>query len=76
MVRNWLMLLNDLFVRILRYKIILHIFPQVVYFTAIFPYVMLTILLVRGVTLEGAGTGIVYYLNPDFKRLQDPRVCI
>ncbi|KAK3796644.1 hypothetical protein RRG08_010342 [Elysia crispata] len=47
---------------------------KVVYFTAIFPYLMLTVLLIRGLTLEGAGNGIIYYLKPDFKKLGDPRV--
>ncbi|KRX88874.1 Sodium- and chloride-dependent glycine transporter 1, partial [Trichinella pseudospiralis] len=47
---------------------------KVVYFTAIFPYVLLTILLVRGVTLEGATTGIMYYVKPNFTRLVEPRV--
>ena len=42
---------------------------QVVYFTALFPYVMLTILLIRGLTLPGAGKGIIFYLKPDFSRL-------
>lgn len=47
---------------------------KVVYFTAIFPYVMLTVLFIRGVTLPGAGVGIEYYLKPDFERLLDPHV--
>ncbi|XP_060046300.1 sodium- and chloride-dependent betaine transporter isoform X2 [Erinaceus europaeus] len=47
---------------------------KVVYFTATFPYLMLIVLLVRGVTLPGAYKGIVYYLQPDLLRLQDPQV--
>lgn len=48
--------------------------PQVVYFTATFPYLMLVILLVRGITLPGAYEGVVYYLKPDLSRLKDPQV--
>ncbi|KAF6719657.1 Sodium- and chloride-dependent GABA transporter 2 [Oryzias melastigma] len=47
---------------------------KVVYFTATFPYLMLIVLLIRGLTLPGAEIGIQYYLYPDLGRLADPQV--
>uniref|UniRef100_A0AAY4A6V3 Transporter n=1 Tax=Denticeps clupeoides TaxID=299321 RepID=A0AAY4A6V3_9TELE len=47
---------------------------KVVYYTATFPYVMLLVLLLRGITLPGAVDGIKFYLYPDPARLADPQV--
>lgn len=47
---------------------------QVVYFTATLPYVMLLVLLIRGLTLPGAMEGVLYYLLPEVSRLADPQV--
>lgn len=45
-------------------------------FAAIFPYFMLTALLIRGVTLDGALEGIIFYLKPDFTKLLESSVWI
>ncbi|XP_019966975.1 sodium- and chloride-dependent GABA transporter 3-like [Paralichthys olivaceus] len=47
---------------------------KVAYFTATFPYLMLFILLIRGLTLPGAWDGIYYYLYPDVKKLANLEV--
>ncbi|XP_077977388.1 sodium- and chloride-dependent glycine transporter 1-like [Glandiceps talaboti] len=47
---------------------------KVVYFTATFPYVVLTILLIRGVTLPGSAEGLKFYLLPKWELLLVPQV--
>ncbi|XP_022079557.1 sodium- and chloride-dependent glycine transporter 1-like [Acanthaster planci] len=47
---------------------------KVVYVTSIFPYVVLTCLLIRGITLEGAIDGIIYYIKPDIEKLKQAKV--
>uniref|UniRef100_T1K392 Transporter n=1 Tax=Tetranychus urticae TaxID=32264 RepID=T1K392_TETUR len=49
---------------------------KVVWVTATAPYIILTILLIRGVFLPGAGTGIAYYLSPRLEKLQQPGVWV
>ena len=47
---------------------------KVVYFTALFPYVVLTVLLVRGLTLDGALDGLEFFLKPNMTKLLEPNV--
>ncbi|NWS68647.1 SC6A8 protein, partial [Crotophaga sulcirostris] len=49
---------------------------KIVYFTALFPYVVLILLLAHGVTLPGALGGIIYYLKPDWSKLGEAQVWI
>ncbi|CAL1606303.1 unnamed protein product [Knipowitschia caucasica] len=49
---------------------------KVVYFTALFPYLVLVVMLAHGVTLPGAIDGIVYYLKPDWSKLGEAQVWI
>ncbi|CAJ0921243.1 unnamed protein product, partial [Mesorhabditis belari] len=45
-----------------------------VYFCALFPYFIIIVLLLRGLTLPGAGTGIYYYLTPNVTKLMETTV--
>lgn len=47
---------------------------QVVYFTAIFPYIVLFILLIRGMTLPGHMDGIMFFIKPRWELLKNPKV--
>nr|CAD7593670.1 unnamed protein product [Timema genevievae] len=49
---------------------------KVVWFTALFPYAVLLILLVRGVTLPGSAEGIRYYLSPNFDAITKAEVWV
>lgn len=44
------------------------------YFLALFPYVMMGILLIRAVTLPGAGAGILYFITPQWDKILNPDV--
>ncbi|KAK0078527.1 hypothetical protein PV326_009302, partial [Microctonus aethiopoides] len=47
---------------------------KIVYFTALFPYFVLIALLVRGVTLEGASAGIIWFITPQWDKLLNASV--
>jgi len=47
-----------------------------VYITSTFPLVMMSTLIIRGVTLEGASKGLKFYLTPDFPKLLEIGVWI
>ncbi|XP_073986394.1 sodium-dependent noradrenaline transporter-like [Rhodnius prolixus] len=49
---------------------------KVVWATATLPYVVLAILLARGLMLPGAITGIKYYLQPELSRLKEVQVWV
>ncbi|CAL8084404.1 unnamed protein product [Orchesella dallaii] len=49
---------------------------KVVWFTALFPYFVLSILLIRGITLPGAFEGIKYYLSPKFHKITSAEVWV
>ena len=41
---------------------------------ALFPYVVLITLLIRGLTLPGAMDGVLFYLEPQWHELLNPKV--
>jgi len=56
-----------------RNVILMHLFVlfQFVYFCALFPYFLIVVLLIRGITLPGAWTGISFYLTPNITKLTE-----
>ena len=47
---------------------------KVAYFTALFPYFGLIVLLIRGATLEGSWSGVRELLKPDWSKLWQIKV--
>ncbi|XP_065093534.1 sodium-dependent nutrient amino acid transporter 1 isoform X1 [Ochlerotatus camptorhynchus] len=44
------------------------------YFLAIFPYVVMIIILIRALTLEGAIDGVIFFIKPQWGELLNPKV--
>lgn len=49
-------------------------FFKAVWITALAPYFVLFILLIRGISLPGAAEGIRYYLTPEWHKLKNSKV--
>ncbi|XP_046562234.1 sodium- and chloride-dependent glycine transporter 2-like [Haliotis rubra] len=47
---------------------------KAVYVTAILPYILLIIIFISTLIQPGAGSGLLYYVTPDFRKLQDVKV--
>jgi hypothetical protein len=48
--------------------VLLYVF-QVVYFTSMFPYIVLTIFFIKGLTLKGASAGLIHMYTPKVSRI-------
>lgn len=46
------------------------------YFTATSPYILMFILMIRGVTLPGAAEGVKFYLTPDWEKMKSAEVWV
>jgi SNF family Na+-dependent transporter len=49
---------------------------RVVYLTASLPCLLLVAFLVRGLTLPGASQGLIFFLQPDWARVLEPRIWV
>lgn len=48
---------------------------KISYFTSTFPYLILTVLVIKGLTLDGAGKGIEFYVGRfEIARLAQPEL--
>ncbi|KAK9513120.1 hypothetical protein VZT92_027991 [Zoarces viviparus] len=47
---------------------------KAVYVTATFPFLVLTVLMIRGLTLPGGTDGLLYLFTPDWEILKNPQV--
>lgn len=74
---QWQLVLCNLIIWLAIFLIIfkgIKVVGKVVNWTVGLPWVLLLILIIRGITLKGAYQGLEYYLKPDFSQLLNPNV--
>ncbi|MDB9822415.1 sodium-dependent transporter [Deltaproteobacteria bacterium] len=74
---QWHLVLGNLITWVLIFLIVfkgIKVVSKVVTWTVGLPWVLLLILIVRGITLEGSTRGLDFYLRPDFSQLLNPNV--
>lgn len=74
---QWHLVFGNLVVWVAIFLIIfkgIKVVGKVVHWAVILPWVLLLVLVVRGVSLQGAACGLNYYLRPDFSQLLNPDV--
>ncbi|RWS28887.1 sodium- and chloride-dependent GABA transporter 1-like protein, partial [Leptotrombidium deliense] len=76
---QWKLLICLFIAWILVYVVIwrgIHQSGKIIWFTATFPYVILLILFFRGVTLEGASKGLLFFISPKWEKLLEAKVWV
>ncbi|MDY6970853.1 MAG: sodium-dependent transporter [Thermodesulfobacteriota bacterium] len=74
---QWYLALGNLVVWIAIFLIIfkgIKVVGKVVHWTVGLPWALLLLLIVRGISLNGAAKGLDFYLRPDFSQLLNPNV--
>ena len=74
---QWPVVLGNLITWVAIFLIIfkgIKVVGRVVNWTVGLPWALLLILIIRGITLEGAANGLDFYLRPDFSKLLEPNV--
>ncbi|MFC1884117.1 sodium-dependent transporter [Thermodesulfobacteriota bacterium] len=76
---QWPIVIGNLITWVIIFLVIfkgIKVVGKVVNWTVGLPWALLLVLIIRGVTLEGAANGLDFYLRPDFSKLLDPKVWI
>lgn len=74
---QWHLVIGNLFIWVAIFLIIfkgVKVVGKVVHWSVCLPWALLLVLIIRGITLQGAANGLDFYLKPDFSELLNPDV--